>query len=158
VSLADIRLRFDIDAPAPAAPAAAPRYDIGYQRDGVFHNVAGDQYIVQQRESFLRQAAARKTKARWLIVLGFLLLIAGTGVAALAMGDFLDYVNQAWGSSTAPATSPFSDTTLGLPTVLIGSLADTAGLFLIITGIVLHVVATARARAVDRDYPMPYRR
>jgi hypothetical protein len=154
LALADIRLQYDDESPIHVPPA--PRYDIGSQRDGVFHNVAGNQYIVQQRESFMRSVAARKSKARWLIVLGFVLLIAGTGFAALTMGAFLKTFDDAWSSAAAPSSSPFSGTTFGLPTVLFGALADAAGLFMIIAGIVLHVVATARARDVDREFPMPY--
>jgi uncharacterized membrane protein len=160
LALADIQLRYDEDAPAYAPAPATPRYDIGYQRDGVFHNVAGNQYIVQQRESFLRSVAARKSKARWLIVLGFLLFIAGTGVAVVSAAGLLNNFGTIFDNASLESGPPsfqslFGGDVLGVPVVLLGSVLDAAGLFLIMAGIVLHVVAAARARDVDRRYPLP---
>ncbi len=170
VSLADVKLRYDTDGPAqnsgpaqnygPPVQQAAPRYDIGYQRDGVFHNVAGNQYIVQQRESFMRSVAARKSKARWLIVFGFLLFIAGTGVAVVSAAGLLSRFGTIFDNASLESGPPsfeslFGGEVFGVPVVLLGSVLDAAGLFLIIAGIVLHVVATARARDVDRQYPLP---
>jgi uncharacterized membrane protein len=163
LALADIKLRYDDDGPANTPEQAAPRYDIGYQRDGVFHNVAGNQYIVEQRESFMRSVAARKSKARWLIVFGFLLFIAGTGVAVVSAAGMLNNFGHIFDNASLESGPPSFESllggkVLGVPVMLAGSVLDAAGLFLIIAGIVLHVVATARARDVDRQYPMPYPR
>jgi DNA transposition AAA+ family ATPase len=70
---------------APTGSAGAPnvRYDIGQQHAAAISNVARDQYNVsirQERESFLRDIAATKTKAR---ILAWLALQHGYGSTAV---------------------------------------------------------------------------
>jgi len=58
--------------PPGAAPPGPVHYSIGQQDAQVISNVGRDQYdahvqqVIQQRDSFLRDIAATKTKARWL--------------------------------------------------------------------------------------------
>src|SRR4029077_10190575 len=80
LTFASVRARLESGAPeadeTSASPAltaeAAVVHQIAEQRAGVINNVDRDQYIShvqyvnQQRENFLREVAATKTKARWL--------------------------------------------------------------------------------------------
>ena len=80
--------------PVRPAEAAVVRH-IDEQRAGVINNVDRDQYIShvqyvnQQRENFLREVAATKTKARWLAWTGFLMFVAGFGIFAAADLSFI---------------------------------------------------------------------
>lgn len=141
-------------------PATAVSYDIGNQSHGTFNNVGRDQYVAhvqQQRESFLREIAGTRTKARWLVWLGVLISVAGYAWALLIMsslfGMFGDMART--DSADGEAFNGFVDqmgTYLGaVAVVAVGSL-------LLVIGIVLHIVATARRRRVDRDFPLPWRR
>ena len=82
VAFANVKARFepggavtdDTSAvPAETAGAASSRYHIDQQHGEIISNVGRDQYnsyaqhVIQQRENFLREIAATKTKARWLI-------------------------------------------------------------------------------------------
>jgi hypothetical protein len=173
VTFADVELRFtmhDNDAaetgimPARSSPAASPdpsvRFDVGYQRDGVFHNVGRDQYIMQQRESFLRHVAATRTKARWLVWTGFLVLVLGFGLFAAGILRFLKDGSEAFQNQdfSGPSSTPFGDDIGGIPSGLLGWALGAVGTLMVIVGIVLHVVAAARAKRVDREFPMPFTR
>jgi FHA domain len=133
------------------------RYDIGRQSAGSISNVGRDQYlsyvqnVTRQRESFLREVASTRTKARWLVWSGFLLFVGGFGLFAAGVLGFLDAV----GSGTiSPSTDPFGSDIGGVPSGLIGWAMAALGMLLVIVGIVLHVVATSRRRRVDREYPL----
>ena len=55
-------------------------YRVDEQYGQVINNVGRDQnnsYLIQQRENFLREVAATKTKARWLIWTGFVSFVVG---------------------------------------------------------------------------------
>ena len=175
VRLADVELRFaaaeeraaqtrmapgGTSAPGgTAAPMSPVNYDIGYQRDGVFHNVGRDQYqyVMQQRESFLRHVAATKTKARWLIWLGFAFTAVGFAMFASGVLGFLSSITDAVQNGTEPQTvSPFGGDIGGFPSGLVGAVLASIGSFMIILGIVLHVVAASRRKRVDREYPVPF--
>lgn len=170
VRFADVELRFaateDRAAETRMAPSGTPspvspvNYDIGYQRDGVFHNVGRDQYqyIMQQRESFLRHVAATKTKARWLIWLGFAFTAVGFAMFASGVLGFLSSISDAVQSGTEPSqtVTPFGGDVGGFPSGLVGWVLAAVGSFMIIIGIVLHVVAASRRKRVDREYPVPF--
>lgn len=143
--------------PAPAGAGFGVRDQHG--RD--IYNVEGAayiQHIQQQRESFFREVARTRTKARWFVWLGLVVLVLGI-VTTTATG--LSSVREIFGavaSESEPDPSsfnPFGRTVGGFPLLEIGYAATLLGVLMIVIGIVLHVVATARRRSVDQRYPMP---
>ena len=148
--------------PAPPAEAAVV-HQIDEQRARVINNVDRDQYIShvqyvsQQRENFLREVAATKTKARWLALTGFLMFVVGFGIFAAADLSFIKGISDAIqnGGEPPPATSPFGREIGGVPFGLAGWALAALGMILVVVGIVLHIVATARRRRAYRDFPVP---
>ena len=148
--------------PAPPAEAAVV-HQIDEQRAGVINNVDRDQYIShvqyvnQQRENFLREVAATKTKARWLAWTGFLMFVVGFGIFAAADLSFIKGINDAIqnGGEPPPTTSPFGREIGGVPFGLAGWALAALGMILLVVGIVLHIVATSRRRRAYRDFPVP---
>ena len=186
VAFATVRARFEAALPAGAETQAMPgaaaagwaerpepnptdvrqagpvRYDIGSQQADGISNVGGDQYnahvqqVIQRRDSFMREIASTKTKARWLVWLGLLLFVGGFAMFAAADLNFLKQISNGFGSnSTAPPTDPFGHPILGIPSGLLGWAIAAIGALMLIIGIVLHIVATSRRRRVERDYPLP---
>jgi len=186
VGFATVRARFEAALPASAETQAMPgiagagraerpepnptdvrqagpvRYDIGQQEAQVISNVGRDQYnahvqqVIQQRDSFMREIASTKTKARWLVWLGLLLFVAGFALFAAADLNLLKQISSDFGSNNpAPPTDPFGRPILGLPSGLFGWALGAIGSLMLIIGIVLHIVATSRRRRVERDYPLP---
>jgi FHA domain len=162
VAFAGLRLRYRADGSDNPGGRTFPRrepqevrYDIGEQRAGAINNVGRDQYnysqhVIQQRESFFREIAATKTKARWLVWIGVGLFVIGLGIASVGGFNYLQWFAGVWGSSTAPEL----DLT-GLLTAAVGGLINTVGILLIVIGIVLHIIATSRRKRVDRVLPPP---
>ena len=146
-----------------AAQAGVARYDIGRQDADVISNVGRDQYnaqvqqVVQQRDNFLRDIAATRTKARWLAWTGFLLFVVGFSLLIAADLSFLKQIGNAFHNPSAPPqiTSPFGRDIGGIPSGLLGAALASAGMLLLIVGIVLHIVATSRRRRVERELPLP---
>jgi FHA domain len=149
--------------PTGDVPAVAARYEIGRQKGEVISNVGRDQYnahvqqVIQQRDSFLRDIAATRTKARWLIWIGFLLFVAGGTLFVAADFNFIKQVSNSVqnGSAPPPTLSPFGRNIHGVPSGLLGWAVAAVGTLLLVLGIVLHVVATSRRRRVERQYPLP---
>jgi len=100
------------------------------------------QHLYQQRESFFAQIAATRTKARWLTWLGVLVSIVGIGICVVGFSGFLDAIDQ---------SSPFGGVPPAFRTFFVGIAIGMVGQILLIIGIVLHVVATARKRRVSND-------
>jgi hypothetical protein len=185
VAFATVRARFEAAPPVSAETQAMPgvaaqgwaerpepnptdvrqagpvRFDIGQQEAQVISNVGRDQYnahvqqVIQRRDSFMREIASTKTKARWLVWLGLLLFVVGFAMFAAADLNFLKQVSNGFGSNTAPTTTPFGHPILGIPSGLLGWAVGAIGSLMLIIGIVLHIVATSRRRRVERDYPLP---
>lgn len=128
------------------------QYEIENQRAGNISNVAGNQFtsyvnhIRQERESFLRDVAATKTRARWLIWLGLGLTVVGLVVAGANFYEFMQGLPTYTGDGIPPAFSGFITAIF-----IVGG-----GQILMIIGIVLHVVATSRRKRVDREFPLPH--
>jgi hypothetical protein len=140
----------------PAPPAPAPvRYDIGDQRAGTISNVARDQYVYQ-RESFLREVAASKTRARRLIVVGALLFVGGFVTMAAVLYQFGVDFSEVMASDLNASEEPDMPE-LAFPVAVLATLVSGLGVFLMIVGVVLHVMATARRRRVEPAYPHPPR-
>lgn len=157
VALADVTLRFEGGARLPSRTEHLPQetqvrpnvvYDIGDQQAGVISNVARDQYnsYVQTRESFLRDVAATKTKARFLIWIGLVLLVGGTALFGSTIFSFGRSLGDLGPDSGTPDFFG--------PVAMIGFAAAGIGPVLIIVGVILHVVATARRRRVEHDMPL----
>lgn len=168
VALADVKLRFE---PAGTGPAGAghavtgpadptlvggvAHYDVGDQRAEIINNIGRDQYIayVQRRESFLRDIAAKRTKARWLIWIGFLCFVAGFAIFAAGIVGFISQVIDGLErGDPQPPDDIFGRDILGIPSGLLGWVLAGVGAVLAMVGIVLHVVATARHKRVDREF------
>ncbi len=187
VAFATVRARFEAAPPVSAETQAMPRmvapgraerpepnptdfqqagpvrYDIGQQEAQVISNVGRDQYnahvqqVIQQRDSFMREIASTKTKARWLVWLGLLLFVAGFALFAAADLNFLKQISSDIQSNSTPPppTDPFGRPIFGIPSGLFGWALAAVGSLMLIIGIVLHIVATSRRRRVERDYPLP---
>ena len=140
----------------PAPPAPAPvHYDIGDQRAGTINNVARDQYVYQ-RESFLREVAASKTRARRLIAVGGLLFVAGFVAMAAVLYQFGVDFNEVMASDLDASQQP-DVPELAFPVAVLATLVSGLGVVLMVVGVVLHVMATARRRRVEPAYPHPPR-
>jgi hypothetical protein len=147
---------------ARSGPVPNVRYDIGDQRAGIISNVAGSQYnayvqqIRDERASFLREIAGTRTKARWLAWTGFALFVLGFGLFLNAILGFLQQGADAVSSgSVAPPVDPFGPEVGGVPSGLVGFAVAALGAVLLTIGIVLHVIAAARRKRVDRELPLP---
>jgi pSer/pThr/pTyr-binding forkhead associated (FHA) protein len=113
-------------------------------------------YLIQQRENFLREVAATKTKARWLAWTGFVTFLAGFGLFAYADLSFIKQISNSFQAGQEPSTiSPFGRNIAGVPIGLIGWAVGVLGMVLLIVGIVLHIVAASRRKRADRHFPVP---
>ncbi|MFF1908358.1 FHA domain-containing protein [Kitasatospora sp. NPDC058218] len=141
----------------PLAPplGAEPRFDVGQQQAGNLNNVAGNQYnyVQARRESFFREIAATRTRARHLVVTGFLLFVVGGAVYGWAIIDFIARTNDAVGSDRPDVTVPnvLGPEIGGMPVGAIGFGVAAIGSVLIVVGIVLHIVATSRRRRFESE-------
>jgi len=146
--------------PESVPPSTAVRYDIGSQSHGIFNNVGRDQYIAQvnqQREPFLREIAGTRTKARWLVWLGVLTSVAGYAWALVIMSSLFTTFGDI-ARSDSPGDELFSGFVDQMGTY-VGAVAVVAvGNICLIMGIVLHIIATARRRRVDRELPLTWSR
>jgi hypothetical protein len=150
VKFADLQLRYN----AGEGARTAVRYDIGDQRAQTINNVGRDQYVqqvIQQRENFFREIAATKTKARGLIWTGVVVFVVGLAVAVVGWYTYFGQIVDFASASGMPTQDDFS----GFLVFALGALVNLVGVLLIIAGTVLHIVATARRRRVDRELPPP---
>lgn len=139
------------------------RFDVGSQSAGNINNVQRDQYIhyVQaQRESFLREVAATRTKARWLVWLGLIAMIVGIGIFFWSFAGTFTAITDVFSSSGDPAIfqrafDSFGQEVGGVNAFMLGLVIATVGQIMLIIGIVLHIVATARRKRADRELAMP---
>jgi hypothetical protein len=138
-----------------------PSFTARDQHAAQLNNVAGSQYnaylqtVVQQRNSFLRDVAATRTRARRLIWFGFFLMIGGAVAFVIPLMRFMSRVDQEVNtqSVTPPHDlSPFSIN--GVPVGLFGWAAAGIGTIMLVVGVVLHVVATSRRRRVEQELPI----
>jgi hypothetical protein len=169
VAFASVKARFvpagavtDETSAMPAEPAeiASSRYHIGQQNGEIISNVGHDQHnsyvqqVIQQRESFLREIAATKTKARWLVWTGFIAFVAGFALFAAGVLRFLERAGNAVQTGGGP-TTPFGPSIGGVASGLLGWALAAIGMLLLVIGIVLHIVATSRRKRIDRELPVP---
>jgi beta-lactamase regulating signal transducer with metallopeptidase domain len=139
------------------------RFDVGSQSAGNINNVQRDQYIQYvraQRESFLREVAATRTKARWLVWLGLIAMLAGIGIFFWAFAGTFGSITDAFQSVGDPAVfqqafDSFGQEIAGVNAFILGMLIAAVGQIMLIVGIVLHIVATARRKRADRELAAP---
>jgi len=156
VAFADLQLRYlDGDVDRTAGPAV--NYDIAEQHAHAINNVGRDQYnsyaqqVIQRRESFFREIAATRTKARWLIWIGFAVFVAGLVIAVAGGYDYFTRFAELWGGSRPPTQDDLS----GFLLAALGTVVNAVGVLLIVIGIVLHIVATSRRKRIDQQLPPP---
>jgi len=151
-----VRARFEVDAPTPTAPppAASAAFAVGTQAAGSLSNVGRDQYnsylqtVVHQRDSFLREIAASRTRARYLITVGLILFVGGMAVAIVG-----SVLTERKISSTTADSDPNS-VFKTFDVAYIAAAVASFGIILTIVGIILHVVATSRQKRVYERYPV----
>ncbi|WP_395293474.1 FHA domain-containing protein [Kitasatospora hibisci] len=141
--------------PGQPPPGAERRFDVGQQQAGNVNNVAGNQYNVMQarRDNFFREIAATRTRARHLIVTGFVILLVGGGVYFWALIRFISATNDAARSGGTDYSVPdlLGPQVGGVPVGAIGFAAAAIGTVLMVIGIVLHIVTTSRRRRFEED-------
>ncbi|WP_046729446.1 FHA domain-containing protein [Streptomyces humi] len=136
-------------------PNGERRFDIGEQQADRLSNVAGDQYnYVQQaqREGFFKEIAATRTRARHLIMLGFLLFLIGGGIYGWVIIRFIARTNDdisSGSSNFGSAPELLGPEVAGVPVGAVGFAMAAIGTVLTVIGIVLHIVTTSRRRRFE---------
>jgi FHA domain len=146
--------------PAVGAPA---RFDVDEQHGDWISNVGGNQYVVAERQSFLREIAAARSRARRIILAGFLLFLAGIAGQMWVLYQYSAGFERVWRASQEDVSSGQPDLPdVALRLAAVSAAAAMLGIVLMVTGLVLHVMATARRRRVDDQqlnrpvgYPLP---
>jgi pSer/pThr/pTyr-binding forkhead associated (FHA) protein len=157
--------RGDNDLATSAVPPIVERsvrFDVGSQSAGLINNVGRDQHlsyvqhIQQQRASFAREIAATKTKARWFVWLGIVIMVLGIAAFGRMVLRFMQAIYDSFLTGQQPDLgSIFGEKILGLSSGLFGFAVGGAGELMIIIGVILHITATARRRRMERELPLP---
>ncbi|MFG2071854.1 FHA domain-containing protein [Nonomuraea maritima] len=150
-----VRVRYEVPGGTGLVPSARPaqeqsvRFDVGRQAGSQINNVGRDQHnhYFQQRENFLREIAAARTRARQLIYLSLAMMFGGSLVSTVYVLRFLDYLPSVgratkWSDVTGTLLSPVSLCALAVASV---------GNVLFWIALIMHIVAAARGRKVDID-------
>ncbi|WP_323187298.1 FHA domain-containing protein [Streptomyces sp. NBC_00124] len=130
----------------------APRFDVGQQHGAHINNVGGHQYIDQRQESFLRQVAAARTRARRIVLFGFVLFLSGFAVFAYGVLRFMGRIGEPIPDDPNdwPEPGDMLGTDInGIPVFLLGWAAALVGMVLLVTGLVMHIIAASRQRSFD---------
>ena len=135
----------------PAVNRAA-RFDVGQQHGANINNVGGHQYIDQRQESFLRQIAAARTRARKLILLGLALFAGGFAVFAWGILRIMGRIGEPISDDPNKWPTPqdmWGQSINGIPVFLFGWAAALVGVLLMVIGLVMHIVAASRRRSYE---------
>lgn len=159
VTVGGVRLRYDAAAPTPGwSPSTGSSFTNNANLTAATINqVGGNQYVLQQRDSFLRDVAATRSRARWLVWIGLGMSVAGYalyGSVVFGMLSSFGRVFSSIDSNTEPDPGQLFGQ-FGSPLIPIGVAMALAGAVLLVVGVVLHIVAAARRRQVERIYPLP---
>jgi FHA domain len=145
-------------------PAGSPavHYAVARQQASTINNVGRDQYqayfqqVVHERDSFLREVTAAKTKARWLIRLGVGVFLAGSAMFVIPGVGFAKQVDSQISSGNAgPVTGAGGPLIVGIPMEMLGWVVAAIGLVIAGVGSRMHQVAVARRGRVDHEHPLP---
>ena len=128
------------------------------QHAGTLNNVARDQYnqYVDRRESFLREVAATRTRARGLMWTGFAVFALGFGTQLVGALGYAGSITDLLGAGASDGSGPgsFQLDTGGFRLAFAGAAVASVGVVLFVVGLVLHVVAASRRKRVDREMPL----
>jgi hypothetical protein len=164
VAFASILTRYEgrvVRPPPPIQPGAGAQFTVGLQNAQQLSNIGRDQYnqylqtIYAQRASFLREVAASHTRARRLIWFGFLLFVAGGGAFMWTVIRFISRVSDLEPAEQPSPSELWGEDVGGVPLGFIGFGIAFVGVVTMITGIVLHVVATSRQRRIESQPLLP---
>jgi hypothetical protein len=132
---------------------AGTHFDVGRQVGGSISNVGRDQYIqhvIASRESFAREIASTKTKARYLMWIGFSLFIAGSAVGLYGWHRYSDSLTST-GSDSATTLDSYWRTYASY--VDVAAVLSLVGIVLLVVGTVLHIVAASRRKRLLSSDP-----
>ncbi len=139
-------------------PVPNARFDLGDQSANMINNVGRDQYLVHQRESFLREVVAARTKARFVFWIGLAMTVVGAvGYAAFvlrAMGEFgstFDDMQRSIDAGGVPDQPGFSLGSAFGPVSLSFFMIAFIGQFVWLIGLIMWIIAAGRVRKVDTD-------
>ncbi|MFE7076390.1 FHA domain-containing protein [Streptomyces sp. NPDC057620] len=156
VCFGDVRARFD-DPARHATQTREPAFYIKSQQARNINNVGRDQHVHEVQQSFLKEVAAARSRGRSLILVGFMLSIGGFSVYGWGVVRLVGSVVRIFQKPLDPAASSIDDfdrewhaQISEVPILLFGGVAASIGGTLMVVGLVLHVVATARRRAYER--------
>lgn len=164
VGLGGVSLRYEApryEAPRPPASPLQhtppqPEMHFRDQSAGSINNVQGNQYhqYLTERDSLLRDIASTRTRARGLVILGFVLFLIGFAVFAVPLLQFFGFVADGLGSESPPDFENFDffgPQVVGIPLAMWGWALSALGTVLLMIGLVLHVVASARRRRGEAE-------
>jgi len=148
VQLGGTVLQYGAAAPSRSLPAPVPsvQFNADQQTAGQINNVGHDQYLIQQRESFLREVAASKSRAKRVIWIGFTFFVVGGALFAWMVIRFIARVNELDPEEQPSPSELMGEEVGGVPVGLIGWGIGAIGAVVMVVGIVLHIVATSRQR------------
>jgi hypothetical protein len=141
-----------VPAVAPPPSASTSEWRIDRQSADTIHNAGRDQYnnyYSQQRESFLREVAAAKTKARRVVWVGFGVFCIGLVVAAVGWASAQNGIMSGDESNVDAAFESFN---AGYAVFALGGAIYAAGAITMVVGLVLHIVAAARRRRGEAEF------
>jgi pSer/pThr/pTyr-binding forkhead associated (FHA) protein len=146
----------------PQTPVhGTPQVAVGNQNAEQLNNVIGSQYnqylktVIEQRDSFLRDVAASRTRAKRLIWFGFFLFVVGGGAYLWMIIRFISETSELGAEDAAAFDEVWGEEIGGIPIGLIGFAVAAIGSVIMIVGIALHIVAASRQRRVVAQPVLP---
>jgi hypothetical protein len=137
----------------PPTDVARTHFDVGHQVGGSISNVGRDQYIqhvIASRESFAREIASTKTKARYLVWIGFLLFIASGALGLYGWHRYSDNLTSTGSDSPTTMASFFRSYA---SFIVVAAAINLLGVVLLVIGSVLHIVAASRRKRLLSSDP-----
>jgi hypothetical protein len=109
----------------------------------------------------MRDVAATRTKARWLVWLGLLATLAGIGIFLWVFAGYFDAFGDGFREMDDPGAFErigdafFGQEIAGMNAIIVAVALATIGQVVLLVGVVLHIVATSRRKRVDRELTVP---